>query len=74
MYKESWVLVRKSDGTPHEFSRCTLGRIEDEVAAWVEDASDVFQVEVETVECQNSSVAQELAKTRIDIFFNRKFL
>lgn len=74
MYKESWVLVRKSDGTPHEFSRCSIGRTADEVAAWVEDASNAFQVEVETVECQNSAVAQELAKVRIDVFFNRKFL
>lgn len=74
MYKENWVLVKKSDGTPHEFSRCAPGRTADEVASWEEDTSDAFQIEVETVECQNSAVAQELAKIRIDIFYNRKFL
>ncbi len=74
MYKENWVLVCKSDGTPHEFSRCTPGRTDEEVLAWLEDKSDAFQVEVETVECQNSAVAQGLAKTRIDIFYNTKFL
>ncbi len=74
MYRENWVLVRKSDGTPHEFARCSPGRSDDEVASWVEDTSDAFQVEVETIECQNASVAQELAKVRIDIFFNTKFL
>lgn len=74
MYKEQWVLVRKSDGTPHEFVRCAVGRTSQEAEAWVDDMSDDFQVDIETVECQNSSVAQELAKTRIDIFFNTKFL
>ncbi len=72
MYKEQWVLVRKSDGTPHEFSRCLPGRVEEEVAAWLEDESDNFQVEVEAVECQDAAVAQELAKVRINVFFNRK--
>lgn len=68
MYKENWILVKKSDGTPHEFSRCSLGR------ASQDGMSDDFQVAIETVECQNASVAQELAKTRIDIFFNTRFL
>lgn len=74
MYRENWVLVCKSDGTPHEFVRCVTGRTSQEVQDWQEDTSDAFRVEVETVECQNSAVAQELAKVRIDIFYNSKFL
>ncbi len=74
MYKENWVLVRKSDGTPHEFVRCAPGRALQEVEDWQEDSSEDFQVEVEAVQCQNSAVAQELAKTRIVVFYGRKFL
>lgn len=74
MYRENWVLVRKSDGTPHEFVRCIVDRSHEEEMSWLEDKSDDFQVEVEFIQCQNASVAQELAKTRIDIFFNTKFL
>ena len=74
MYKENWVLVRKSDGTPHEFVRCATGRSHEEEMSWQEDLSDNFQVEVETIECQNFAIAQELARTRIDIFYNTKFL
>lgn len=74
MYRENWVLVRKSAGTPHEFVRCATGRSYEEEMSWLEDKSDDFQVEVEFIQCQNASVAGELARARIKIFYSRKFL